>query len=79
MEKLIQLIKEDNLEIKREAAWVVSNATSQGAPQDVSKLVQMGIMNVFVSLLDSEDARTVAVVLEALNNILTCGKDHFST
>ncbi len=74
IQKLQQIMENDCTEIKREASWVLSNATSQGHPDDVQKLVQMGVLQSFVSLLDSDDTKTVAVVLEAISNILKKGK-----
>ena len=71
--KLLQLMETDCTEIKREAAWVLSNATAQGKIEDVHGLVQVGMLNCFVKLLDLDDVKTIAVVLEALNNILKKG------
>ncbi len=31
-------------EIKREASWVLSNATNQGFPKDVLTLVEIGVL-----------------------------------
>lgn len=71
----MQLIQTDQQEIKREAAWVLSNATSQGSPQDIHKMIEKGLLETFVELLDSDDVKCVQVVLESLNNILKKGKD----
>jgi len=71
--KLITLAQTDCAEIRREATWVLSNATNNGTPEQMEKLIKFGVMDCFIHLLDSEDAKTVAVVLEATNNILTCG------
>ena len=37
----------------------------------------MDILETFTSLLDSDDVKTISVVLEAINNILTCGEKNF--
>lgn len=34
-------------------------------------------MELFSELLDSDDIKTVAVILEALFNIIQCGADHY--
>ena len=36
-------------------------------------MMKAGVMEAFISMLDSDDSKTVAVILEALNNILTTG------
>ncbi|KRX01871.1 Armadillo-type fold [Pseudocohnilembus persalinus] len=79
IEKLFSLLETDNDDIKRESAWVLSNATSQAYPEDVRYLVNKGILKLFVQNLDSKDNKTVAVILEAINNILNCGQQNFTS
>ena len=67
-------MENDYNEIKREASWVLSNATLNGHPGDIQKLVQMGVLQSFVSLLDSDDTKMVGVVLATISNILKKGK-----
>jgi len=71
--KLITLAQTDCAEIKREATWALSNSTNNASAEQLEKMVKAGVMDAFISLLDSEDPKTVAVILEALHNILTCG------
>jgi len=40
-------------------------------------LIGYGILEAFISKLDSDDIKTITVILEAINNILKCGKEHF--
>jgi importin subunit alpha-6/7 len=61
------------LKVKREAAWVISNATNRGSPESIATLVQYGVLETFVNLLESDDVKTIAVVLEGLKNVLNCG------
>lgn len=70
---LITLASSDITEVRREAAWVLSNATNHGEPQQVAHLVENGVIDLFVSLLDCSDSKTVIVVLEGINNILNTG------
>ena len=35
-------------------------------------------MQLFILKLDSEDYKTVAIVIEALKNIMQCGAEHFA-
>jgi hypothetical protein len=56
---------------------VISNATSKGNPQQIASLVDIGVIDLFVHLLDSKDPKIITIVLEALRNILKCGTEHF--
>lgn len=59
--------------MRREAAWILSNATKNSNPEQIARMVEFHVLDCFVSLLDAEDAKTVEVVLEGLNNILNWG------
>jgi len=72
---LITLASSDITEVKREAAWVLSNATNHGTAEQVNSLVENGVIDCFVGLLDCPDSKTVIVVLEGINNILTMGAE----
>ncbi len=56
---------------------MISNATSKGSPQQIVSLVEIGVIDLFVHLLDSKDSKIITIVLEALRNILKCGTEHF--
>jgi len=71
--QLISIAGSDTVEVKREAAWVLSNATNHGTIDQIVRMLQCGLLDCFVTLLDSEDSKTVIVVLEGLNNILNAG------
>lgn len=77
LEKLVTVMKTDHPEIRREAAWVLSNATHKGAPEEIKKMFDIGIFDIFVEMLDTQDSKTLQVVLEAINNILKCGEQFF--
>ena len=67
MKVLLHLIEKDSdevnlifflniIQIKREAAWVISNATHKGHHQDIYMLVtKYKILDYFVALLESKD------------------------
>ena len=74
---LAKMCKIEETEISREAIWAISNATSKAKPAQIKSLVDEGIIKLFVDLLDSSDHKTVAIVLEALKNVLKCGCDYF--
>lgn len=64
----------DVQEIQREAAWVLSNATSKGNYKDVQVIIEWGVLKTFVHLLDHDDPKLLTVILEGINNILEKGK-----
>lgn len=72
--QVIELLKNDDFDVKKEAAWAIANATSGGSDQQIDYLVQKGCIAPLCDLLRSKDARTVTVVLEALENILSIGE-----
>jgi len=73
VEKIITIALKDIPEVKREASWILSNATKNSNPEQIARMVQSGVLDCFVALLDGEDAKTTEVVLEGLNNILNWG------
>lgn len=42
------LMETDVIDIKRESTWVLSNATSQGSPNDTKLLTEYGVLEAFV-------------------------------
>jgi hypothetical protein len=60
-------------DIKKEAAWAISNATSGGAPEQIKYLVDQGCIKPLCDLLSASDARVITVALEGLENILKIG------
>jgi importin subunit alpha-6/7 len=57
-------------DIKKEAAWALSNATSGGTHDQIKYLVQIGCIKPLCELLVCSDVRIVTVALEGLENIL---------
>lgn len=75
---LIKLFKKAApLEIHKEVAWVLKNVTEEGNPEQIEYLVNKGFIKPLVRLLhlDRKNWEIVLVALEALSNILQCGKD----
>jgi len=71
---MIALLTNAEFDIKKEAAWAISNATSGGTPQQIKYLVQQGCIKPLCDLLTFQDARIVTVALEGLENILKVGE-----
>jgi len=71
---VLNLLSTGDFDIKKEAAWVVSNATAGQNPQQIEYLVESGCIKPLVELLGVSDVKIISVALEALDNILGCGK-----
>lgn len=73
IDKLINLLQNDDLEIKKEAVWAVSNSTAAATFEQFVTLVQKGILKALSSVLKMKEARILAVALEGIENILKSG------
>ena len=71
---LTRSIKEDIPEIKKECIWAVCNLTSVEDPQYLNKILQQGILKIICECLKLDDAKYLAVCLEAFGNLLAYGK-----
>ena len=71
---LIYLLAHAEFDIKKEAAWAISNATSGGTHQQIKYLVDQGCIKPLCDLIVCSDARIVTVALEGLENILKVGE-----
>ena len=72
---LIDLLQNAEFDIKKEAAWAISNATSGGSAEQIRRLVEFGCIRPLCDLLDAKDARIITVALEGIENILRAGQD----
>ena len=70
---LINLLMNAEFDIRKEAAWAISNATSGGLPEQIKILVQQGCIPPLCELLTVNDSKIVMVALEGLENILKVG------
>ena len=68
-----QLGYTNDWEIRKEAAWVVSNIVTSSEGIDnipyISQLVQLGVVKSLCDLLDVSDTRIVIVALEAISQL----------
>lgn len=71
---LVHLLGMAEFDIKKEAAWALSNATSGGSAEQIKFLVQCGCIKPLCDLLTCSDVRIVTVALEGLENILKVGE-----
>jgi len=72
--RLVQYMKGPDFELRREAAWGLSNATSSGSGDQIRNLVEEGIIEPMCELLSSSDPKLIMVALDALDNILKNGE-----
>ncbi|ONK67567.1 uncharacterized protein A4U43_C05F1380 [Asparagus officinalis] len=71
---LVHLLQTAEFDIKKEAAWAISNATSGGTHDQIKYLVSQGCIKPLCDLLVCPDPRIVTVCLEGLENILKVGE-----
>ncbi|KAH9625544.1 hypothetical protein KSS87_020340 [Heliosperma pusillum] len=71
---IVKLMQDGEFEIKKEAAWAISNATSGGSHDQIKFLVNQGCIKPLCDLLACPDPRIVTVCLEGLENILKVGE-----
>ncbi|XP_059080925.1 importin subunit alpha-3-like [Tigriopus californicus] len=67
---IIQHLSRGEFQTQKEAAWAISNLTISGNKQQVTYLVQQGVIPPFCGLLSVKDTQVVQVVLDGINNIL---------
>lgn len=70
---LIQLLATAEFDIRKEAAWAISNATSGGSDEQIKFLVQQGCIGPLCDLLSGNDPKIVMIALEGIENILKVG------
>lgn len=77
VEKLVQLLQHDDMVVKNEAVWALSNCTASANPAQFRSLVDRGMIKALGSILTVKDVRMLAVALEGLDNTLECGSNNF--
>lgn len=73
---LVHMLGEAEFDIKKEAAWAISNATSGGRHDQIKYLVASGAIKPLCDLLTCSDPRIVTVALEGIENILKVPTSH---
>ena len=75
IDNLIRHMFHDTADIRKEAVWAVSNATSQATPEQFKYFVEKGILQALATVLDVQDPKTLTVSLEGISYVLRAGKD----
>ena len=63
----------DEIEIKKEAIWALSNTTSNATPSQFMDLVDRGMLKCLIESLKLNNLKILAVALEGIENVLKCG------
>ena len=69
----------DSQDIRKEAVWAVSNATSQATPVQFKYFVDKGILQALATVLEIQDPKTLTVSLEGIAYVLRAGKQNEAT
>merc|ERR1712156_685615 len=71
LQPLIDILVKGDFKAQKEAAWAITNLTSGGTVPQIVQLCGEGVLKPFCDLLAAKDDKTVGVVLDGINNILT--------
>ncbi|KFK30823.1 hypothetical protein AALP_AA6G030600 [Arabis alpina] len=74
IQSLVWMLQTAEFEVKKEAAWAISNATSSGTHDQIKFLVSQGCIKPLCDLLTCQDRRIITICLQALENILVVGE-----
>merc|ERR1712173_1795 len=70
---LITLLRTGEFDVKKEAAWAISNLTSGGNDNQINYLVHQGAIPPLCALFTWANSRIVTVALEGIESILRVG------
>ena len=77
IDKLVSILQFDDMAVKNEAVWALSNCTASANAFQFNVLVNKGLIKALGGVLQINDVRMLAVSLEGLENILSCGEKHY--
>lgn len=67
---VVSALDKGEFKVQREAVWVITNFTSGGSVEQIVDLINKGVLEPLFHMLLVEDAKTVMVALDAVNNLL---------
>jgi len=70
----VKIIEKDDIEVKKEAIWAISNLTSNATGPQIQRLVELGMLEILSKCLKFTEPRQIAVALEGLDNVLKIGQ-----
>jgi importin subunit alpha-6/7 len=71
---LIQLLASAEFSIRKEAAWAISHAASNGSENQIIYLVDQGCIPLLCDLLSGNDPKIIKIALKGIENILKVGE-----
>jgi hypothetical protein len=75
MDRIIYRATNDTFDIRRECIWAISNALSGANSEQVKLMISLGATQALCSILNVNDARTLAITLEGIENLLKKSKE----
>lgn len=72
-ERIIECAELDTYLVRSECAWVLANSAAVARPDQIVKLVELGLLKAFVNLLGDLES-SYRIVLQALLKVLECGQ-----
>ena len=67
----------DDIEVKKEAVWAISNTTTSADMPLLIKLIEAGMINSLCVSLRLKSVKMVAVALEGISTLLEIGAKNF--
>uniref|UniRef100_A0A8D1VFL1 Importin subunit alpha n=1 Tax=Sus scrofa TaxID=9823 RepID=A0A8D1VFL1_PIG len=67
---LVALLKNGEFKVQKEAVWTVANFTTGGTVDQLVQLVQAGVLEPLINLLDIQDTKMVIIILDVIFFIL---------
>jgi importin subunit alpha-1 len=71
---LVSILRNEEFDIQKEAAWAISNATSGGTDAQIRYLANQGVIQPLCELFTCPDSKIIMVAMEGIENILRVGK-----
>lgn len=72
---LVQVIKNDVLEVKREAIWVINRVSAKASAEMVPHIISHGVVEALCLALPNTEALVIGAILSSLKNFLDKWKD----
>ena len=72
--RILRIVKEDVMEVRREGMWILVNLTKRIKFRRIKRMVECGILDCFVEILDEDDVENVTLGLEGIMKVLECGE-----
>jgi importin subunit alpha-6/7 len=77
-DRVICLAQTDSSAVKSECVWVLCNTSAVARPDQIVKLVNLGVLQTLVKLLDHCKPH-INIILQGITKILECGANYFTT